>query len=304
LCRGLAEAEMLIKEGLRQAAVLGVDETNLRVSKRQDWVHVSSTDKLTLLVHDKRRGATAISEIDILPRYEGVVVHDGFSAYEQYAQCRHAQCNAHILRDLNYVIETSKPQWAVEMKALQLKIKGAVNEARENGREGLTPRQQRRLLSEYDEAIEKAEKIYGRLKLKRGQSKTLKAVESPLLAAARKLAGRMRDKKDQILLFMHDFDVPFDRYERRSQRQRSPVPLRFVFDGHCSPTPDGGGPDPARGFVCVHVITRLAHSLNTPCRGLLFASPDRYLMLTPTGRPMVRSGLIGEGLANNRDSAS
>lgn len=52
----LAGAEMLIKEGLRQSAALGVDETNLRVSKRQDWVHVSSTDRLTLMLHDKRRG--------------------------------------------------------------------------------------------------------------------------------------------------------------------------------------------------------------------------------------------------------
>jgi transposase len=32
----LVGAEMLIKEGLRQAAVIGVDETNLRVDQRQD----------------------------------------------------------------------------------------------------------------------------------------------------------------------------------------------------------------------------------------------------------------------------
>lgn len=112
-CAGeLIGAELVIKEGLRQAAVLGVDETNLRVDGRQDWVHVSSTEKLTLLAHAKRRGAPAISEIDILPRYGGVCVHDGFSSYDQYRQCQHAQCNAHLLRELNYVIETSEPQYA------------------------------------------------------------------------------------------------------------------------------------------------------------------------------------------------
>lgn len=75
LKRGAGElvgAEMLIREGLRESAVIGVDETGLRVSQRQDWVHVSSTEKLTLLVHDRRRGQPAISGIDILPRYEGV----------------------------------------------------------------------------------------------------------------------------------------------------------------------------------------------------------------------------------------
>lgn len=78
----LTEPLMLIKEGLRKAAVIGVDETNLRVSQRQDWVHVSSTDQLTLLVHNRRRGATAIESIGILPQYEGVAVHDGFSTYD------------------------------------------------------------------------------------------------------------------------------------------------------------------------------------------------------------------------------
>ena len=72
-CGGeLITPEMIVKEGLRKSAVLGVDETNLRVSERQDWVHVTSTDRLTLLVHDKRRGTPAISGIGILPRYEGV----------------------------------------------------------------------------------------------------------------------------------------------------------------------------------------------------------------------------------------
>ena len=127
-CAGeLVEPVMLITEGLRGAAVLGVDETNLRVSGRQDWVHVSATDRLTLLVHDKRRGTPAVCGIGILPLYEGVVVHDGFSPYEQYRQCRHARCNAHILRELNYVIETSKAGWAQEMKALLLEMKGAVD---------------------------------------------------------------------------------------------------------------------------------------------------------------------------------
>lgn len=79
-CAGeLVEPMVLIKEGLRKSSVIGVDETSLRVAGRQEWVHVAATDNLTLLVHDQRRGAPSISEIDILPRYQGVAVHDGFS---------------------------------------------------------------------------------------------------------------------------------------------------------------------------------------------------------------------------------
>jgi hypothetical protein len=142
------------KEGLRGSAVPGADETGLRVSRRQDWVHVASTEKLTLLTHDRRRGWPALSGIDILPRYEGVCVHDGYSSYDQYGQCRHAQCNAHILRELNYVIETSKAGWAAAMKALLLEIKAAVDKAREGGREKLPPRLKGEFLRRYDAEIE------------------------------------------------------------------------------------------------------------------------------------------------------
>lgn len=229
-CAGeLVEPMMLIKEGLRKSAVLGVDETNLRVQQRQDWVHVSATDRLTLLVHDEKRGAPAIESIGILPRYEGVAVHDGFSSYDRYQRCRHGQCNAHILRDLNYVIETSKPMWAVEMKALLLQIKAAVDHAREGGRKGLSLSQKQRFLREYGESLEQAERLYGALKRMKGRAKKQKPKESPLLAAGRKLALRLRDKKEQVLLFMSDFRVPFD--NNQSERDLRMLKVKQKISG-------------------------------------------------------------------------
>ncbi|MFN2453322.1 MAG: IS66 family transposase [Pyrinomonadaceae bacterium] len=230
VCAGeLAEPIMLIKEGLRKSAVLGVDETNLRVQQRQDWVHVSATDRLTLLVHDEKRGAPAISEIGILPRYEGVAVHDGFSSYDQYQRCRHGQCNAHILRDLNYVIETNKPTWAVEMKVLLLRIKAAVDHAREGGRKELSLSQKQRFLREYGESLEQAEILYGALKRVKGRTKKRKPKEPPLLAVGRKLASRLRDKKGQVLLFMSDFGVPFD--NNQSERDLRMLKVKQKISG-------------------------------------------------------------------------
>jgi len=210
-CAGeLIEPLMLVKDGLQKSKVLGVDETNLRVAKRQDWVHVSATDHLTLLVHHKKRGTEAIESIDILPRYEGVAVHDGFSAYDQYQQCGHGLCNAHILRELNYVIETSKPQWAQGMKVLLVEIKLAVDKARGGGRKKLSPCLKAEFLRQYEESIEQAEKLYGTLKSKRGRAKKPQAAESPIRAAGRRLACRLDVRRDEILLFMQDFSVPFD----------------------------------------------------------------------------------------------
>jgi len=199
----LIEAELLIKRGLRRSAVLGVDETNLRVRQKQDWVHVSSTSRLTLLVHDRRRGTAAISEIDILPRYTGTALHDGFTAYELYQQCAHALCNAHILRELNYVSETSKPEWAKEMKDLLLEIKAAVSKAQASGLNSLSLRERRNYSQDYDE-------VMGKVGKQKKREKKAADPEAPFEAAARKLANRLIKKKEQVLLFMQDFRVAFD----------------------------------------------------------------------------------------------
>lgn len=236
-CAGeLVEPLMLVKEGLQKSAVLGVDETNLRVQQRQDWVHVSATDKLTLLVHHKKRGTLAVESIGILPRYEGVCVHDGFSSYDQYKQCYHAQCNAHILRELNYVIEPSKPQWAVEMKALLLEIKAAVDKAREGGGKKLPSRLKAEFLCKYNESIEGAKKLYGTLQRKKGRAQQPPAAESPIKAAGRKLACRLDVKREEILLFMQDFAVPFD--NNQSERDLRMLKVKQKISG-CFRTESG-----------------------------------------------------------------
>jgi transposase len=163
-----------------------------------------------LLVHDKRRGTPAIEQIGILSGYQGVCVHDGFTAYDQYQQCQHGLCNAHILRELNYVIETSKPSWAEEMKRLLLDIKAAVSKASEAGKTRLAVRQEQGLLSRYERIVSEAGKLYPPLKRKKYGSKTRRPRESPIVAAARKLVNRLGAKRDEILFFMRDFRVPFD----------------------------------------------------------------------------------------------
>jgi transposase len=208
--RETVEPLLLIKAGISQSEVIGVDETNLRVKQKQQWVHVSSTDQLTLLCHDKRRGTAAIENIGILASYKGVCVHDGFTAYDQYGQCRHSLCNAHILRELNYLIETSKPSWAQEMKQLLLDIKASVGVAREGGKKRLAVRQEKEFLSRYERIVTEAGKLYQPLKRKKYRSKTRRPRESPIVAAARKLVNRLVAKRDEILLFMRDFRVPFD----------------------------------------------------------------------------------------------
>lgn len=137
-------------------------------------------------------------------------MHDGFTAYDQYRQCRHSLCNAHILRELNYVIETSKASWAQEMKRLLLDIKVAVGKAGETGKKRLSWREEQAYLSRYDGSVVGAGKLYPPLKRKKYRSKSRRPRESPIVAAVRKLVNRLVAKRDEILVFMRDFRVPLD----------------------------------------------------------------------------------------------
>ena len=253
----MVEPLLLIKEGLRKAAVLNVDETNLRVQQKQAWVHVSATDQLTLLVHDQRRGTAAIEELGILAGYKGVAVHDGFTAYDQYRQCRHSLCNAHILRELNYVIETSKPDWATAIKKLLLEIKAAVSKAGAGGKERLAVRQKQEFLDRYDRIVLAAGKLSEPLQRKKGPAKTRRPKESPMMAGARQLVNMLGAKRDEILLLMSDFKVPFD--NNQAERDLRMLKVKQKVSG-CFRTPRGAA-EWCRVRSYVTTMKKQGHSL-------------------------------------------
>src|SRR5438270_723231 len=222
IVRGCAEelvgTELKIKKKLRRSSVLHADETGLRVEKRGQYVHVASNDRLTHYASDSRRGRAAMDEIGILPRYRGTCVHDGWWSYDYYTGCRHALCGAHLLRELTFFAELNDEQrsWAEPLKELLLEIKGAVERAREAGEKQLGSDELEGLGRRYDELIEQG------LRLNQPTMTQAAPTEQSESAAqtdeshkqARNLLLRMRRKKEEVLRFMTDFTVPFDRYER------------------------------------------------------------------------------------------
>src|SRR5258708_34287925 len=95
-------------------------------------MHVACTDQLTQCAVPHQRGKAALDAIGILPRFQGTSVHDGWRSYFLYA-CLHALCLVHLLRELTFLAEEQHLEWATELKALLLEMKGASDEAREQG---------------------------------------------------------------------------------------------------------------------------------------------------------------------------
>lgn len=63
----LLDVEALIKTLVSVAAVIGVDETTLKVAGRKQWLHVARTEQLTAYWLHPNRGRVAVDAFGILP---------------------------------------------------------------------------------------------------------------------------------------------------------------------------------------------------------------------------------------------
>ena len=118
LHHALADWEQSAVEQLLAMPVLHVDETSLRVDKKNHWIHVCSSDDITLKFLHPKRGCEAIDAIGIIPRYDGVVIHDCWASYLAYDHCDHGLCGSHLLRELSFIVEANGYAWAANMKRL------------------------------------------------------------------------------------------------------------------------------------------------------------------------------------------
>jgi transposase len=99
---------------------LNVDETSLRVDKKNQWIHVYSGEDITLKMLHPKRGLEAIESINIIPRYSGKLIHDCWASYLSYDHCGHGLCGSHLVRELTAIIDANHYAWAMNMKRLLL----------------------------------------------------------------------------------------------------------------------------------------------------------------------------------------
>jgi len=90
---------------LKHSDVVHVDETGFNVAGRLAWALVASNDQVTLIDVKWSRTRDAINEIGVLSFFKGVMVHDAAAVYDGYPEALHQLCNAHLLRELEAVVE-------------------------------------------------------------------------------------------------------------------------------------------------------------------------------------------------------
>ena len=186
---------------LLQSPAVNVDETSSRVNKQNHWIHVYSAGDITLKRLHRRRGTEAIKDINIIPRYGGVIIHDCWASYLSYDHCGHGLCGSHLLRELTFIVDANGYCRAKNMKRVLQETCKSVSSRNE------------KCLSEED--YKKLQKRY-RAILTRGEKELPTIPEKPngqrgkmAKSDAHNLWARLKVYEKSVLLFAKDGNVSF-----------------------------------------------------------------------------------------------
>lgn len=192
----LEESEKLIRSIIICNNVVHADETGLRTAGKLHWLHTATTLLHTYLFVHEKRGAGAIQgNKSILMDYIGWLVHDCWSSYFNLKNLKHAICGAHILRELQGLIEGGETKWAKVFKSFLLSIYMMPFEERVKRRNYIESR--------YDRICgfgEKEEPPLVKTAGRKGRHKRTKG---------RNLVERLIREKDAVLAFAFNKEVPF-----------------------------------------------------------------------------------------------
>jgi transposase len=191
----LADFTDQVRGRLKESPVVHFDETGLRVASRLHWLHSASTNRYSLLHVHPKRGRDAIDDMAVLPGYLGTAVHDAWAPYDHYRTARHILCNAHLLRELQAVTDTTPTgawSWATQVTDALLALKHHADTAGTPIDADLLAHHTRLIVS----------------------AATIAAADhtdtSKLGAKHRALARRIHTRLDNYLAFTTDPNMPFD----------------------------------------------------------------------------------------------
>jgi len=196
----LRQVYQAIGERVAEAKVRHLDETGYRIAGKLQWLHTTSSQAFTFYRADEKRGA--------IPQdlKGGVVVHDHFLPYRRLDAVEHAFCNAHILRELQCLIEFDKEPWAELMRDTLRAANIAVHEAREAGAKALEPKVIAAFVDQYWAAVRLGLAFHRQLPALHAKANASGRTKQ---RPGRNLLERLKTFKVETLRFLTDFDVPF-----------------------------------------------------------------------------------------------
>jgi len=154
LGRMLRQAKGLIcqiKAHVMVSAWTRSDETGTHVGGKTFWQWVWQTPLACYYVVDKRRGYEVVKE-HFTESYQGVLIHDCWSAQNNTPAGAHQLCHAHLIRNLQYAIDKERSVFAYRVQRLLLKSQRARHAI---WQEGVSAQSRQAVIGAYQQELEK-----------------------------------------------------------------------------------------------------------------------------------------------------
>ena len=254
----LGQVYQAIGQRVAEAEVRHLDETGYRIAGKLHWLHTTSSLTFAFYRAGEKRG-------DVPTDLQGgVVVHDHFPPYRGMEAVEHAFCNAHILRELQALIEFEKEPWAELMRDTLLDANAAVNQARDAGASALPPETVAAFVERYWAAVRLGLAFHRQLpKLEKKANARGRAKQRP----GHNLLDRLKSFKTETLRFMTDFNVPFT--NNLAEQDLRMMKVKMKISG-CFRTLEG-----AQIFARLRSVVSTARKQGANVLQILAASPSQ-----------------------------
>ena len=211
-----APLETSLIEELKRATAVNFDETGLRVCGKLHWLHTAGNEHYTyLFVHAKRGKKALQSDKSLLKDFTGYAIHDCLASYFTFSGAKHGLCNAHILRELQALIEENS-QWAQAMHNLLLELHDELPDLT------LSTQAAELLRQRYRQILHEADEEEPPPKVKEGKGR-------PKNTPGRNLLKRLQQHEDAVLAFTLVEGVPFT--NNLAERDLRPAKVKQKVSG-------------------------------------------------------------------------
>jgi len=177
--------------------VVNIDETGARVCGKNMTFRNYSDEQRVLYTVNPTKGKQAIEDDGVLPQFVGILVHDHNTVNYNY-DMGNAECNVHLIRYLKANSDNTHHDWSDDMLEFLLAVKRSKEAALGFGLSGFEQTDMEKYRKRYDDIIKSGFEV-----LKTTQSRFYQKEE-------KKLLNRLKNYRDNHLLFALNFHVPFD----------------------------------------------------------------------------------------------
>ena len=198
--KGLDNFMNELKQEIMNAPILHWDDTVIMVNTQRSCLRFYGNEKIAMYtahLHKNKEGLDEDGILKILPK-ETILVHDHNKVnYNKEYSFTNAECNRHLIADLNGIIQNTKHKWARKLKDLLNSMNNKRKRLIEKGKEEFDQEELNRFERKYEEIMLLANEEYEEDK------------DEKYLGNERTVIMRLLDYKNEYFLWIYNFDVPF-----------------------------------------------------------------------------------------------